>query len=129
MYHIGGRKNLANTFGLFQLGREVLISGNIVGYTEQEYMWIVAVLSLDSLSRIAHFIDLFYLLYTILQAISVSVTLGHQSNVSQHSRPSERVQPYTRQPGLSVHSIFTFDQLVLTVIDLLQNFAGGLFSC
>ncbi|EFP88430.2 uncharacterized protein PGTG_14008 [Puccinia graminis f. sp. tritici CRL 75-36-700-3] len=75
MYHIGGRKNLANTFGLFQLSREILISGNIVGYTEQDYMWIVA-------------------------AISVSVTSGHQSNVSQLSRPSERPQPYTRRPGL-----------------------------
>ncbi|KAA1100639.1 hypothetical protein PGTUg99_006970 [Puccinia graminis f. sp. tritici] len=41
LYHVGGRKNLANTFGLFQLGREVLISGNIVGYSEDSYMWII----------------------------------------------------------------------------------------
>ncbi|KAA1114729.1 hypothetical protein PGT21_020324 [Puccinia graminis f. sp. tritici] len=41
MYHIGNRKNLANTFGLFKLGREILISGNIVGYNEEQHMWII----------------------------------------------------------------------------------------
>ncbi|KAA1120895.1 hypothetical protein PGTUg99_010755 [Puccinia graminis f. sp. tritici] len=41
LYYVGGRKNLANTFGLFQIGREVLISGNIVGYSEDLYMWII----------------------------------------------------------------------------------------
>jgi hypothetical protein len=43
MYNIGARKNLANTFGLFQLGHKVLISGNIVGYAQEEYMWIISV--------------------------------------------------------------------------------------
>ncbi|OAV87911.1 hypothetical protein PTTG_29241 [Puccinia triticina 1-1 BBBD Race 1] len=42
-YKIGGRKNLANTFGLFQLGREVLLSGNICGYDQEAFMWIVNV--------------------------------------------------------------------------------------
>jgi hypothetical protein len=42
-YIIGGRKNLANTFGLFQLGREILISGHITGYEHAQFMWIVTV--------------------------------------------------------------------------------------
>ncbi|KAA1095966.1 hypothetical protein PGTUg99_036176 [Puccinia graminis f. sp. tritici] len=52
LYHVGGRKNLANTFGLFQIGREVLISGNIVGYSEDLYMWIVNVLTSGSQSAV-----------------------------------------------------------------------------
>ncbi|EFP85827.1 uncharacterized protein PGTG_11583 [Puccinia graminis f. sp. tritici CRL 75-36-700-3] len=75
IYNIGSRKNLANTFGLFQLGREIMISGNIVGYAEENFMWIVS-------------------------AISVSVTSGHQSSLSQPSQQSNKAQPYTRRPGL-----------------------------
>ncbi|KAA1086524.1 hypothetical protein PGT21_001915 [Puccinia graminis f. sp. tritici] len=74
-YIISGRKNLANTFGLFQIGREVLISGHITGYDQDQYMWIV-------------------------NALSVSIASGHQ-NVVAHS-PSTNAKPgaMKRRPGL-----------------------------
>ncbi|EFP86938.2 uncharacterized protein PGTG_12679 [Puccinia graminis f. sp. tritici CRL 75-36-700-3] len=72
-YIIGGRKNLANTFGLFQLGREILISGHITGYEHAQFMWI---------------------------AISVSVTVGHQSVNSQALITSQVGEAKPRRPGL-----------------------------
>ncbi|KAA1106029.1 hypothetical protein PGT21_027161 [Puccinia graminis f. sp. tritici] len=75
LYYVGGRKNLANTFGLFQIGREVLISGNIVGYSEDLYMWII-------------------------NAISVSVTSGSQSGVTSTSELGHKSNLPSRRPGL-----------------------------
>ncbi|EFP74868.2 uncharacterized protein PGTG_01461 [Puccinia graminis f. sp. tritici CRL 75-36-700-3] len=75
LYHVGGRKNFANTFGLFQLGREVLISGNIVGYSEDQFMWIV-------------------------NAISISITSGSQSTTTQSSRSTQKPELVSRRPGL-----------------------------
>ncbi|KAA1077943.1 hypothetical protein PGT21_024323 [Puccinia graminis f. sp. tritici] len=77
LYHVGGRKNLANTFGLFQLGREVLISGNIVGYSEDLFMWIV-------------------------NAISISVTSGSQSNTTQTAHITQRPELASRRPGFRI---------------------------
>ncbi|EFP88820.2 uncharacterized protein PGTG_14159 [Puccinia graminis f. sp. tritici CRL 75-36-700-3] len=74
-YIISGRKNLANTFGLFQIGREVLISGHITGYDQDEYMWIV-------------------------NALSVSIASGHQSGISQSSSSNAKAATMRRRPGL-----------------------------
>ncbi|KAI7933648.1 hypothetical protein MJO28_017545 [Puccinia striiformis f. sp. tritici] len=74
-YVISGRRNLANTFGLFQQGREVMISGVIAGYLQDQYMWKV-------------------------NAISVSVASGHQSGATSLLGPDKNVIQNRRKPGL-----------------------------
>ncbi|WAQ90526.1 hypothetical protein PtA15_12A516 [Puccinia triticina] len=46
-YKIAGNRNLAKTFGLFQVGREVLISGYIAGYNIDQHMLQVNALSVS----------------------------------------------------------------------------------
>ncbi|KAA1114740.1 hypothetical protein PGT21_021159 [Puccinia graminis f. sp. tritici] len=74
-YKISGKKNLANTFGLFQLGREVLISGHISGYNQEQFMWTV-------------------------NALSVSVASGHQTGLTLANEQSSSVPTQRRRPGL-----------------------------
>ncbi|OAV95307.1 hypothetical protein PTTG_03644 [Puccinia triticina 1-1 BBBD Race 1] len=74
-YKIGGQKNLANTFGLFQIGYEVLISGNICGYDQEAFMWIV-------------------------NALSVSIASGHQTNTLSSNIKSNNNAAMRRRPGL-----------------------------
>ncbi|PLW25536.1 hypothetical protein PCANC_25625 [Puccinia coronata f. sp. avenae] len=42
-YQILGNKNLAKAFGLFQIGREMIISGYILGFDSKARVWIVTV--------------------------------------------------------------------------------------
>ncbi|OAV85040.1 hypothetical protein PTTG_30845 [Puccinia triticina 1-1 BBBD Race 1] len=74
-YKIGGQNILANTFGLFQIGREVLISGNICGYGQEAFMWIV-------------------------NALSVSIPSGHQTNTLSSNIKSNNNAAMRRRPGL-----------------------------
>ncbi|WAR63434.1 hypothetical protein PtB15_17B33 [Puccinia triticina] len=46
-YKVAGNRNLAKTFGLFQVGREVLISGYIAGYNIEQHMLQVNALSVS----------------------------------------------------------------------------------
>ncbi|OAV98419.1 hypothetical protein PTTG_25657 [Puccinia triticina 1-1 BBBD Race 1] len=74
-YKISGRRNLANTFGLFQLGREVLLSGNICGYDGESYMWMI-------------------------NTLAVSIASGNQTSGSIQSMVSGKTLPVRRRPGL-----------------------------
>ncbi|WAR58474.1 hypothetical protein PtB15_5B708 [Puccinia triticina] len=47
-YKVAGNRNLAKTFGLFQVGREVLISGYIAGYNIEQHMLQALSVSLSS---------------------------------------------------------------------------------
>ncbi|EFP91568.1 uncharacterized protein PGTG_17622 [Puccinia graminis f. sp. tritici CRL 75-36-700-3] len=46
-YKIPGNRNLAKTFGLFQLGREMLLSGTLTGYDKSQKMLQVQALSVS----------------------------------------------------------------------------------
>ncbi|KAH9472071.1 hypothetical protein MJO28_016850 [Puccinia striiformis f. sp. tritici] len=74
-YVISGRRNLANTFGLFQQGREVMISGVIAGYLQDQFMWKI-------------------------NAISVSVASGHQSTTNSILSSDKGLIQNRRKPGL-----------------------------
>ncbi|WAQ85130.1 hypothetical protein PtA15_5A704 [Puccinia triticina] len=47
-YKVAGNRNLAKTFGLFQVGRKVLISGYIAGYNIEQHMLQALSVSLSS---------------------------------------------------------------------------------
>ncbi|EFP84875.1 uncharacterized protein PGTG_10346 [Puccinia graminis f. sp. tritici CRL 75-36-700-3] len=47
LYKIPGNRNLAKTFGLFQIGREMLLSGILSGYDKNEKMFRVQALSVS----------------------------------------------------------------------------------
>ncbi|OAV94872.1 hypothetical protein PTTG_00775 [Puccinia triticina 1-1 BBBD Race 1] len=74
-YKISGRKNLANTFGLFQLGREVLLSGNICGYDKETFMWMI-------------------------NTLAVSIASGHQSTGLIQNLGPGKTPAVRRRPGL-----------------------------
>ncbi|OAV85475.1 hypothetical protein PTTG_30495 [Puccinia triticina 1-1 BBBD Race 1] len=74
-YKIGGQKILANTFGLFQIGHKVLISGNVCGYDQEAFMWIV-------------------------NALSFSIPSGHQTNTLSSNIKSNNNAAMRRRPGL-----------------------------
>ncbi|OAV87762.1 hypothetical protein PTTG_09822, partial [Puccinia triticina 1-1 BBBD Race 1] len=46
-YKVAGNRNLAKTFGLFQVGREVMISGHVAGYSINDRMLQVNALSVS----------------------------------------------------------------------------------
>ncbi|OAV90630.1 hypothetical protein PTTG_28242 [Puccinia triticina 1-1 BBBD Race 1] len=74
-YKVSGRKNLANTFGLFQLGRKVLLSGNICGYDKDKFMWTI-------------------------NTIAVSIASGHQTSGSLQNLAPGKTLPVRQRPGL-----------------------------
>ncbi|EFP78925.1 uncharacterized protein PGTG_04881 [Puccinia graminis f. sp. tritici CRL 75-36-700-3] len=106
-YKIPGNRNLAKTFGLFQPGREMLLSGTLTGYDKSQKMLQVKVcftLNFKPLTLYTH-------TYICNQALSVSLSLGPDSSTGSMSsidtlpsNPRKQYQSFTA-PGL-LHCFF-----------------------